>query len=432
MIPVTTGQRHKGWRYRLIRGTAIGACCLPLLFGTATHAFETVLEDRYVLHDDDTVNQARELLHTRLREEGARQAGSYVARETTLTEAGDLAESVTVLTAAMIEAETLEETLSVNEEGRPALTLRVRLAVDDKVLQERIAVLHRDHEQQLAVEHLSQQNRRLQDELRTLIDATFDAAEASRRARRAEHLLASISRHRQAVSELIDPDSLAEQVDASMERRASLQQAILADGAELARAMNERMQVEIERVTHRGDMLQLEILVSGLGDYRSELKQMVGLPFDKHGMINRFELERMSQQDSERFFAGFETLASFPLFLKVEAAQRGSHDRRFAVASQLLLGTTWVRDTMQGPEVGAAAEIRPNEAARISQSNSLPRNMALAVVTEPTSDAVEVLGNGDLRFTLQLAAEGGVPDRLEAKVLHLPWGFYRNIVADAW
>lgn len=432
MIRVVTEQRHKGLGGRLLRGAAIGACCLPLVFGAAAHAFETVLEDRYVLHDDDTVNQARELLHTRLREEGARQAGSYVARETTLTEAGDLAESVTVLTAAMIEAETLEETLSVNEEGRPALTLRVRLAVDDKVLQERIASLHSDHEQQLALEHLTQQNQRLQDELRTLIDATYDAAEASRRARRAEDLLASISRHRRAVSKLIDPEALADQVVASMERRASLQQAILAQGTELAMAMNERMQVAVDRVTHRGDMLQLEILVSGLGDYRRELAEMVGVPFDQHGMIDRFDLERMSRQDAERFFAGFETLASFPLFLKVEAAQRGSHDRRFAVASQLLLGTTWVRDTMQGPEVGAAAEILPAEAARIAQSNTLPRNMALAVVTEPTSDAVQVLGTGNLRVTLQLAAEGGVPDRLEAKVLHLPWGFYRNTVAHAW
>jgi len=431
MTPDTTEQRLKGWGTQLRRAAAIGTCCLPLLFGGVAQAFQTVLEDRYVLHDDDTVNQARELLHSRLREEGARQAGSYVARETTLTEAGDLAESVTVLTAAMIEAETLEETLAVNEEGRPALTLRVRLAVDDKVLEERIAALHRDHEQQLALEQLTRQNQRLQDELRSLIDATFDAAEASERARRAEHLLASITRHRRAVSDLIDPQALAEEVDASLERRAALQQAILAQGAELAMAMNERMQVAVDRVTHRGDMLQLEILVTGLGDYRRELAQMVGLPFDQHGMIDRFDLERMSRQDAERFFAGFETLASFPLFLKVEAAQRGSHDRRFAVASQLLLGTTWVRNTMQGPEVGAAAKILPAEAARIAQSNTLPRNMALALVTEPTNEAVEVLATGDLRFTLQLAAEGGVPDRLEAKVLHLPWGFYRNTVALA-
>lgn len=233
-----------------------------------------------------------------------------MARETTLTKAGDLAESVTVLSAAMIEAETLEETLAVNEEGRPMLTLRVRLAVDDKVLQERIAALHRDHEQQLALEHLTWQNSRLQDELRTLIDSTFDAAEASRRARRTEHLLESISRHRRAVSDLIDPQALAEQVDASLERRAALQQTILAQGAALAMAMNEQMRVAVDRVTHRGDLLQLEISVTGLGDYRRELTQMVELPFNKHGMIDRFDLEMMSRQDAERFFDSFETLAS--------------------------------------------------------------------------------------------------------------------------
>ncbi|PXX95979.1 hypothetical protein [Halomonas sp. LBP4] len=426
MVSDTLEQRRERWRHRLRRGAAIGTCCLHLLFGGVAHAFQTVLEDRYVLHDDDTVSKARELLHSRLREEGARQAGSYVARETTLTESGELAESVTVMTAAMIEAETLEETLTVNKEGRPVLSLLVRLAIEDEVLQERIAALHRDQRQQLVLERLTLENRRLQAELRALIDTTFDAAEASERARRAERLLGSLSNNRQAVSDLVDSQALAEQVDASLERRATLQQAFLAKGAELAMAMNERMRVEVDQVTHRGDMLQLEISVTGLGDYRRELAQLVGLPFDEHGMIDRFDLETMAQEDAERFFASFEVLASFPLFIKVEASQPGAHDGRFAVASQLLLGTTWVRATMQGPQVGAAAEVRPDEAARIAQSNTLPRNMALAVVRESTSDAVEVRANGDLRVSLQLAAEGGVPERLQARALHLPWGFYRN------
>lgn len=426
MISVTTEQHALTLGRRLLRAVAIGACCLPLLFGATAHAFETVLEDRYVLHEDITVNQARELLHSRLREEGARQAGSYVARETRLTEGGDLTESVTLLTAAMIEAETLEDTLAVNEQGLPVLTLRVRLAVDDRVLQDRISALHRDHEQQLALEHLTRQNRHLQHELRALIDVTYDAAEASRRARRAEDLLASITRHRHAVSEVVDQAGLQESISASHHRHAELQHRLMESGAELALALSDQLSVSIDRVSHRGDMMLLDVVVSGLGGIRHTLQDWTGLPFNDQGMIARREVDAMSPDEKDRFFAHLEVLANFPFFIRVEASQPGMHEGRHDVVSQLLLGTVSVRPGLGGYEIASEAQLRPEQVKEVALSNTLPPSLALAVVGASPRQTVDFESNGDLRFRLQLAAGGGDPRRLEAKVRLLPWAFYRN------
>lgn len=389
-------------------------------FAPVSEAFETELSDEYVLREDESIAGARRALYGRLKEQASQQAGTYVMQSETLSGDGRLDSSMTIVTAAMIEAETLDERVTVTDDGRPTLHLRVKMSVDDSDLEARVKALDRAREKEQQLAQLREQNEHLRDQLKMVSAQTSPSATAPGMS--PGLLASSLEAQARARNEGERPRVLdfGAMLDTASDRQMfNYKPMRLTDHPELqalvaidkvAQRLNSSIETHALDYTSSGDVLNVTLQVSGLSDLRRLIETRMGFRFGDNGVIDQSDVERMPASDRARFFAAFFVMAPRPLVLVSDATQQGADGYRVDTATQLLVAAAHVSGEGDARSVGEPMPLSTDVAREVMQRQQLPAGVGLVLYQTPSSSKVTYGEGGVVRMHLQVSSVDPGPE----------------------
>lgn len=392
---------------------ALGGAVSPAL------AFETELSEEYVLREDESIAGARRALYGRLKEQASHQAGTYVMQSETLSGDGRLDSSMTIVTAAMIEAETLDERVTLTDNGRPTLHLRVKMSVDDSDLEARVKALDRARQKEQQLSQLREQNEHLRDQLKMVSAQASPSATAPGVS--PGLLSSSLVAQARARNEGERPRVLdfGAMLDTASDRQIfNYKPMLLTDHPELqaliaidkvAQRLNSSIETHALDYTASGDVMNATLQVSGLSDLRRLIEARMGFRFGDDGIIDQSDVARMPASDRARFFAAFFVMAPRPLVLVSDVLQEGADGYRVDTATQLLVAAAHVSTDGDARSVGEPMPLSTDGAREVMERQQLPAGVGLVLYQTPSSSKVTYGEGGVVRMHLQVSSVDGEP-----------------------
>tara|TARA_R110002051_G_scaffold53697_3_gene101014 strand:+ start:381 stop:1658 length:1278 start_codon:yes stop_codon:yes gene_type:complete len=420
---------------------------LPLLAQAQT----VTLSDTYALHSNDTLSLARALLADRITQEAVRQNGQYVAIDQTLTQDGFAGESIHVLASGLVEVVDQQEQVTTDSNGRLVLTMQKTLRLDPDSLQRRIDALHTNHEQAIALRQLAAENQRLREQRGVLMDHQRygDPVARAQAFERWQHELANWQERSVGLEEIAkaqealitptpDPQTMQDTLHYRLEQ--------------VRRQLESQLQPTIVNQVVLGDLLELEIRVTGLRNAEAMVRDAIGFPLADDGLLYPQDYQQWPEIQQQHFRQVFPRLGLLPLYVTVEAGhernsfgvferttRRGYNDRRYAGQSFLLFGTLLYRPHSQ---VKATQPVKLDDTwtTMLAQNDyfstndtgfrgSMGQRMTLGIAPPhivERSREVTVESDDAVRVKLTLSAERGVPPYILARASLGGWQHFER------